>query len=68
MKQTFYFLLSLLLFTACEKAVIDDADDLGNVRLSFVPSTSDTRATVAIGDYFTKLNVILSCDLLADIR
>lgn len=59
MKQTFYFLLSLLLFTACEKAVIDDADDLGNVRLSFVPTTSDTRATVVIGDYFTKLNVML---------
>lgn len=59
MKQTFYFLLSLLLFTACEKAVIDDAEDLGNVRLSFVPSTSDTRATVAVGDYFTKLNVML---------
>lgn len=59
MKQTFYFLLSLLLFTACEKAVIDDADDLGNVRLSFVPTTSDTRATVAIGDYFAKLNVML---------
>ena len=59
MKQTFYFLLSLLLFTACEKAVIDDADDLGNVRLSFVPTSSDTRATVAIGDYFTKLNVML---------
>ena len=59
MKQTFYFILSLLLFTACEKAVIDDADDLGNVRLSFVPTSSDTRATVAIGDYFTKLNVML---------
>ena len=59
MKQTFYFLFSLLLLTACEKAVIDDADDLGNVRLSFVPTSSDTRATVAIGDYFTKLNVML---------
>jgi hypothetical protein len=58
MKQTYYILLSLLLFTACEKVAIDD-DDLGNVRLSFVPTTSDTRATVAIGDYFTKLNVML---------
>ena len=58
MKQTFYFLFSLLLLTACEKAVVED-DDLGNVRLSFVPTTSDTRATVAIGDYFAKLNVML---------
>jgi hypothetical protein len=48
-----------LCLTACEKTIT--ADDDGNVRLSFVPTTHDvsTRGTVVIGDYFSRLAVQL---------
>lgn len=41
--------------TACEKPVIDGAD--GNVILNFQTTGTPTRATITIGDYFTKINV-----------
>ena len=48
-----------VIMTACEKPAIDgeDADIGGNVHLSFVPTTADTRVTAAIGDYFSKINL-----------
>ena len=47
----------LLLLAGCEKADFDDGG--GNVTLRFTPTTADTRGTVVIGDFFTKLNVML---------
>jgi len=54
-----------LTMTACEKPQLAEKES-GNVTLSFIPTTADipvadsqTRATVTIGDYFTKLNVML---------
>ena len=49
-------LLAMLLLTACEKVVPDD--DVGT-RLRFMPTTADTRGTVSIGDYFSRLAVQL---------
>lgn len=49
-------LLAVLLLTACEKGVSDD--DVGT-RLRFTPTTADTRGTVSIGDYFSRLAVQL---------
>jgi len=49
-------LLAVLLLTACEKGVLDD--DVGT-RLRFTPTTADTRGTVSIGDYFSRLAVQL---------
>ena len=49
-------LLAVLLLTACEKAVLNDD---GGTRLHFVPTTADTRGTVYIGDYFSRLAVQL---------
>ena len=45
--------------TACEKPSYegDEPDDVGNVHLSFTPTTADTRSTAAIGDYFSKINL-----------
>lgn len=49
-----------VLFTACEKPVLDSDVGKGNARLTFIPTTHDvTRGTVTIGDYFSKLNVQL---------
>ena len=58
MKKTF-LLLAVLAIVSCEKTNIDEqAQSQNNVMLSFSASTRDvTRATVSIGDYFTKLNV-----------
>ena len=52
-------MLAVLLLTACEKAVLPDKQ--GNVTMTFSVTQSDrpTRGTVTIGDYFTKLNVML---------
>lgn len=49
-------LLAVLLLTACEKSVLDDD---GGTRLHFVPTTADTRGTVYIGDYFSRMAVQL---------
>lgn len=49
-------LLTVLLLTACEKAVLNDD---GGTRLRFIPTTADTRGTVYIGDYFSRLAVQL---------
>ena len=50
--------MAALLLTACENPVIDEQQ--GNVTLTFSVTNSDvTRGTVTIGDYFTKLNVML---------
>lgn len=49
-------LLAVLLLTACEKVVLDDD---GGTRLRFIPTTADTRGTVSIGDYFSRLAVQL---------
>ena len=49
-------LLALLLLTACEKVVMDDD---GGTHLRFIPTTADTRGTVSIGDYFSRLAVQL---------
>ena len=54
--QKSMLLLAVLLLTACEKAVWDDD---GGTRLRFIPTTSDTRGTVSIGDYFSRLAVQL---------
>ena len=65
-------LLAVLLLTACEKPIPDEdvGKDSGNVRLTFTPTTADlavpeasasgqTRGTVTIGDYFSRLAVQL---------
>lgn len=59
-RRTFGPLLLCLLFAACEKQVKDDANS-GGTRLHFVPTTADTqtRGTVTIGDYFSRLAVQL---------
>ena len=51
-------LLAVLLLTACEKVVLDDD---GGTQLRFIPTTADaqTRGTVSIGDYFSRLAVQL---------
>lgn len=49
-------MIAVLLLTACEKVVSDD--DVGT-RLRFTPTTADTRGTVSIGDYFSRLAVQL---------
>ena len=54
--QKSMLLLAVLLLTACEKVVLDDD---GGTRLHFVPTTADTRGTVSIGDYFSRLAVQL---------
>jgi hypothetical protein len=58
MKKTF-LLFAVLAIVSCEKAHFDEqAQGQSNVTLSFSTSDRDiTRATVSIGDYFTKLNV-----------
>ena len=60
MKRTFGPLLLCLLLSACEKQLKDDVNG-GGTRLHFVPTTADmqTRGTVAIGDYFSRLAVQL---------
>lgn len=58
MRTLIVVLVGLLLLAGCEKADFDD-DGGGNVTLMFTPSTADTRGTVVIGDFFTKLNVML---------
>ena len=63
MKTLRYFccyLIAALTLTACEKAVLPD-EQQGNVTLTFSVTQSDrpTRGTVTIGDYFSKLNVML---------
>ena len=54
------YLIAALTLTACEKAVLPEKQQ-GNVTLTFSVTQSDrpTRGTVTIGDYFTKLNVML---------
>lgn len=48
----------MLMLPACERGITDDAAT--GTRLRFVPTTADlTRGEVAVGDYFTKLNVML---------
>ena len=54
--QKSMLLLAVLLLTACEKVVLDDD---GGTRLRFIPTTADTRGTVSIGDYFSRLAVQL---------
>ena len=57
MKKTLFFCLILATLTACEKP-LEVAGDNGNVILDFTASAKDaTRATVSIGNYFSKLNV-----------
>jgi hypothetical protein len=58
MKKQFLMAMAVGLFTACEKPIVGEVDD-GNVTLEFVPTTADvqTRGTVVIGDYFSKLNI-----------
>ena len=56
MKLKLFIPLLAATLAACEKPVIDEKDK-GNVRLSFIPTAADTRGTVAIGDYFSRLSV-----------
>lgn len=64
MKKTLAILTAGLVMAACEKPILD-AEDIndeptGNVVFTFNASGAQTRAaTLAIGDYFTKLNVML---------
>lgn len=56
MKKPLFLALAVgLIMTACEKPPI--LDDAGGTRLRFVPTTADTRGTVSIGDYFSRLAV-----------
>ena len=62
MKRIYYLLLCTIFFAACEKPLVDDGfnDVDGNVVLTFSAAGAQTRsANVTIGDYFTKLNVML---------
>ena len=56
----FRYSVIILLLTSCEKPILTEGyDESGNVTLTFSPSTGDMRSTVAIGDYFQKLNIML---------
>jgi hypothetical protein len=64
MRKIFAMMLVGLVVAACEKPVIgeesDDVKGSGNVTLRFNAVGAQTRAAnVTIGDYFTKLNVML---------
>ena len=55
-----FFLLALVACIGCERMGDDDDAQSGNVTLRFVASQeASTRATVYIGDYFSKLNIML---------
>lgn len=65
MRKLFCLLLAAVALTACEKPLVDDGfnDVDGNVTLTFSAAGAQTRAAnVTIGDYFTKLNVMLFND------
>lgn len=59
MKKTMILALVALLAMGCEKEI--EGSRNGNVRLTFVPTTADvhTRGSAWIGDFFTKLNVMV---------
>lgn len=59
MKKTMILALVALLAMGCEKEI--EGSGNGNVRLTFVPTTADvhTRGSAWIGDFFTKLNVMV---------
>ena len=59
MKKTMILALVALLAMGCEKEIDGSGD--GSVRLTFVPTTADvhTRGSAWIGDFFTKLNVMV---------
>ena len=62
MKRIYYMMLCTIFFASCEKPLVDDGfnDVDGNVTLTFSAAGAQTRsANVTIGDYFTKLNVML---------
>lgn len=64
MKKILVILAAGLVMAACEKPILDSEDindePTGNVVLTFNASGAQTRAaTPSIGDYFTKLNVML---------
>ncbi len=62
MKRIYYLLLCTIFLAACEKPLVDDGfnDVDSNVVLMFSAAGAQTRsANVTIGDYFTKLNVML---------
>lgn len=61
MKKAIYLWMMAVLLTACEDGLRCEEEESGNVRLEFVLG-GETRATVAIGDYFGKLNVMLFDD------
>lgn len=55
-------MLCTIFFASCEKPLVDDGfnDVDGNVTITFSAAGAQTRsANVTIGDYFTKLNVML---------
>lgn len=54
--KLFGLLTMCILLNACEKVALDDD---GGTRLRFIPTTADTRGTVSIGDYFSRLAVQL---------
>lgn len=56
MKRLIFMAIAVGLVTAaCEKPPI--IADAGETRLRFIPTTADTRGTVSIGDYFSRLAV-----------
>ena len=61
MKNILMMLAVAAMLAACEKSISGDAvdDGKGNVRLTFIPTTTDTRGSVNPADYFSKLNVQL---------
>ena len=54
--KLFGLLTMCILLNACEKVMLDDD---GGTRLRFIPTTADTRGTVSVGDYFSRLAVQL---------
>ena len=59
LSHTTALLAAAICLTACEKMLDSTSSGDGNVTLRFTPTTADTRGTVAIGDYFSRLAVQL---------
>lgn len=58
MKKILICLAAVWMLSACEKAIVDEYAE-GNVILTFNATGAQTRGTITIGDYFTKLNVMI---------
>lgn len=60
MKKIFWAaIVAAITLTSCEAPYIGEEELPGNCTLTFAATGTPTRGTVTIGDYFTKLNVML---------